>query len=120
MTMSLVLPAAPRLERLRAAPRKPGEASFFFYDAHFKNDAVKILPGEYFVLEQKFPIVDRMLHEPAVQRLIPRGITFRWSADPTSRGAQAYSPAAICIPAGAPSRTRRSPATSSELTGSSK
>jgi chemotaxis protein CheD len=44
-------PTAPpsRLERLRAQPRQPGEASFFFYDAHFKNDAVKILPGEYFV-----------------------------------------------------------------------
>ncbi len=43
--------AAPpsRLEQLKAAPRGPGEASFFFYDAHFKNDAVKILPGEYFV-----------------------------------------------------------------------
>ncbi|MBK7616626.1 MAG: chemoreceptor glutamine deamidase CheD [Vitreoscilla sp.] len=38
-----------RLERLKNQPRKPGEASFFFYDAHFKNDAVKILPGEYFV-----------------------------------------------------------------------
>jgi chemotaxis protein CheD len=38
-----------RLDRLKAEPRKPGEASFFFYDAHFKNDAVKILPGEYFV-----------------------------------------------------------------------
>ena len=38
-----------RLERLKAETRKPGEASFFFYDAHFKNDAVKILPGEYFV-----------------------------------------------------------------------
>jgi chemotaxis protein CheD len=38
-----------RLERLKAEPRKPGEASFFYYDAHFRNDAVKILPGEYFV-----------------------------------------------------------------------
>ena len=38
-----------RLDKLKAAPRKPGEASFFFYDAHFKNEAVKILPGEYFV-----------------------------------------------------------------------
>jgi hypothetical protein len=28
-----------------AAP--PGEASFFFYDAHFRNEAVKVLPGEY-------------------------------------------------------------------------
>ena len=57
MTMSLVLPAAPRLERLRAAPRKPGEASFFFYDAHFKNDAVKILPGEYFVFNEDLLIM---------------------------------------------------------------
>ena len=38
-----------RLERLKAAPRKPGEASFFFYDAHFRNEAVKVLPGEYYV-----------------------------------------------------------------------
>ena len=53
MTMALAsrTPHRPpsRLERLKSAPRKPGEASFFFYDAHFKNDAVKILPGEYFV-----------------------------------------------------------------------
>jgi chemotaxis protein CheD len=51
--MALVSPPAPpptsRLEQLKAQPRKPGEASFFFYDAHFRNDAVKILPGEYFV-----------------------------------------------------------------------
>ena len=40
---------AGRLDRLKAEPRKPGEASFFFYDAFFKNDAVKILPCEYFV-----------------------------------------------------------------------
>jgi chemotaxis protein CheD len=38
-----------RLERLKAAARKPGEASFFFYDAYFKNDAVKVLPGEFYV-----------------------------------------------------------------------
>ncbi|CAN7454935.1 chemoreceptor glutamine deamidase CheD [Rhizobacter sp. LjRoot28] len=47
--LSTTSPPPSRLERLKAAPRKPGEASFFFYDAHFKNDAVKILPGEYFV-----------------------------------------------------------------------
>jgi chemotaxis protein CheD len=38
-----------RLEKLKAAPRKPGEASFFYYDAHFHNEAVKVLPGEYYV-----------------------------------------------------------------------
>lgn len=41
-----------RLERLKAAPRKNGEASFFFWDAHFRNDAVKVLPGEYFVHDE--------------------------------------------------------------------
>lgn len=38
-----------RLDRMKAQSRKPGEASFFFYDAHFKNEAVKVLPGEYYV-----------------------------------------------------------------------
>jgi chemotaxis protein CheD len=48
-----VRPAPPnRLERLKTQPRKAGEASFFFYDAHFKNDAVKVLPGEFFVADE--------------------------------------------------------------------
>ncbi len=42
-------PQVTRLDALKAKPRKPGEASFFFYDAFFKNDAVKISPCEYFV-----------------------------------------------------------------------
>ncbi|MBL8350470.1 MAG: chemoreceptor glutamine deamidase CheD [Burkholderiaceae bacterium] len=41
-----------RLDRLKTQARKPGEASFFFWDAHFRNDAVKVLPGEYFVHDQ--------------------------------------------------------------------
>jgi chemotaxis protein CheD len=41
-----------RLERLKAQVRKPGQASFFFWDAHFKNDAVKVLPGEFFVHDE--------------------------------------------------------------------
>ena len=41
-----------QLERLKAAPRRPGEASFFFYDAHFRNVAVKVLPGEFFVHDE--------------------------------------------------------------------
>ncbi|MBK6471753.1 MAG: chemoreceptor glutamine deamidase CheD [Betaproteobacteria bacterium] len=46
-------PAPPsRLDRLKAQPRKAGEASFFFFDAHFKNDAVKVLPGEFFVADE--------------------------------------------------------------------
>ena len=50
--------AAPsRLERLKTAPRKPGEASFFFFEAHFKSDAVKVLPGEYFVHDEDLLIM---------------------------------------------------------------
>ena len=41
--------APSRLERLKAQPRKPGEASFFWYETQFKSEAVKVLPGEYFV-----------------------------------------------------------------------
>jgi chemotaxis protein CheD len=60
MALAPTLPAAPlraaapttRLERLKAAPRRAGEASFFFYDAHFRNDAVKVLPGEFFVHDE--------------------------------------------------------------------
>ena len=47
-----VLGGSARLDRLKATPRKPGEASFFFWDAHFRNDAVKVLPGEYFVHDE--------------------------------------------------------------------
>lgn len=38
-----------RVDQLKAQPRKPGEASFFYADHHFQYDAVKVLPGEYFV-----------------------------------------------------------------------
>jgi chemotaxis protein CheD len=50
--------AAPsRLNTLKSQARKPGEASFFFYDAFFKNEAVKILPGEYFVYHEDILIM---------------------------------------------------------------
>lgn len=45
------------LEKLRAERRKPHEASFFFYDAHFRREAVKVLPGEYFVYDQDILIM---------------------------------------------------------------
>jgi chemotaxis protein CheD len=46
-----------RLERLKARPRKPGEASFFWYETQFRNDAVKVLPGEYFVYNEDILIM---------------------------------------------------------------
>ncbi len=51
--------AAPTLslEQLKAQPRKPGEASFFFFDHQFQYNAVKVLPGEYFVAREQLAIM---------------------------------------------------------------
>jgi chemotaxis protein CheD len=46
-----------RLARLKSRPSRPHEASFFFYDAHFKSEAVKILPGEFFVFSEDLLIM---------------------------------------------------------------
>lgn len=46
-----------RIEQLKAQPRKPGEASFFYADHHFQYDAVKVLPGEYFVSSEELVIM---------------------------------------------------------------
>ena len=46
-----------RVAQLKAQARKPGEASFFYYDPNFQFDAVKVLPGEYFVSEENLLIV---------------------------------------------------------------
>ncbi|MBI5721196.1 MAG: chemoreceptor glutamine deamidase CheD [Burkholderiales bacterium] len=40
------------MERLRSRQRKHGEASFFYWDAHFGKEAVKVLPGEFFVYDE--------------------------------------------------------------------
>jgi preprotein translocase subunit SecD len=47
-------------------------------------------PGEYMVPETAFPRVDSLLNIPAVARQVPRGLTLRWSAQPTSVGVEAY------------------------------
>jgi chemotaxis protein CheD len=46
-----------RVDQLKAQPRKPGEASFFYNDHHFQYDAVKVLPGEYFVSQDDVVIM---------------------------------------------------------------
>ena len=40
------------LEQLKARPVAPGQAAFFFFDNHFQHNAVKVLPGEYFVTNE--------------------------------------------------------------------
>jgi chemotaxis protein CheD len=47
--MSTTVNNSARLAWLKAQPRQPGEASFFWYESQFKNEAVKVLPGEYYV-----------------------------------------------------------------------
>lgn len=54
---SSALGGSARLDQLRAQAREPGEASFFFYDAHFASETVKVLPGEYFVANEDLPIM---------------------------------------------------------------
>ena len=49
--------APSRLDQLKRRPRKPGEASFFWYEPQFNNDAVKVLPGEYFVYNEDILIM---------------------------------------------------------------
>ena len=46
-----------RVDQLKAQARKPGEASFFYADHHFQYDAVKVLPGEYFVSTEELVIM---------------------------------------------------------------
>lgn len=45
------------LPDLKASHRKPGEASFFYLDHHFQHNAVKVLPGEYFVADENMVIM---------------------------------------------------------------
>ncbi len=49
---------APRemLDELKRRPSKPGEASFYYFDYHFQFNAVKVLPGEYYVTDQNMLI----------------------------------------------------------------
>jgi preprotein translocase subunit SecD len=46
------------------------------------------VPGEYQVPETAFPRVDSLISIPQVARQLPRGLTLRWSAAPTSVGVQ--------------------------------
>lgn len=49
--------APSRVDQLKAQARNPGEATFFYRDHHFQYDAVKVLPGEYFVSAEDLVIM---------------------------------------------------------------
>ena len=46
-----------RLDRLKSHPRTPGEASFFWYETQLQSEAVKVMPGEYFVDDEDLLIM---------------------------------------------------------------
>ena len=45
------------LEELKSRPARPGQASFFYFDHHFQYNAVKVLPGEYYVSNENLVIM---------------------------------------------------------------
>ena len=51
------LGAMSRVDQLKAQARNPGEATFFYRDHHFQYDAVKVLPGEYFVSNEDLVVM---------------------------------------------------------------
>ena len=54
---STVAPVASSLEALKRRPKVAGQASFFYFDPHFQYNAVKVLPGEYFVSNEDLVIM---------------------------------------------------------------
>ena len=56
-TPSVGAPPESSLGALKARPKIPGQASFFYFDPHFQYNAVKVLPGEYFVSNENLVIM---------------------------------------------------------------
>lgn len=50
-------PPQSSLEALKMRPKVAGQASFFYFDPHFQYNAVKVLPGEYFVSNENLVIM---------------------------------------------------------------
>ncbi len=46
-----------RLARLKAQPRRPGVASFFWFEPQFGCEAVKVLPGEHYVSDEEILVM---------------------------------------------------------------
>ncbi len=51
---------------------------------------LQAMPGEYAVKEAAYKRVDSLLHIPEVRRLWPRGVDFRWAAQPVSAGVEQF------------------------------
>ncbi|WP_051603311.1 chemoreceptor glutamine deamidase CheD [Simplicispira psychrophila] len=56
-TSSASAPPESSLQALKERPKVAGQASFFYFDPHFHYNAVKVLPGEYFVSNENLVIM---------------------------------------------------------------
>lgn len=54
---NVAAPPESSLEDLKKRPKIAGQASFFYFDPHFQYNAVKVLPGEYFVSNENLVIM---------------------------------------------------------------
>ena len=54
---SSMVPVVSSLEALKKRPKVAGQAGFFYFDPHFQYNAVKVLPGEYFVSNEDLVIM---------------------------------------------------------------
>ena len=61
---------------------QPGPLSSLLYQGS--------LPGEFLVPEEQVPVAESLVARPEVQRLVPRGLEFRWGTEVESRGARSY------------------------------
>jgi preprotein translocase subunit SecD len=50
------------------------------------------VPGEFLVPEESQARVDSLIHLPAAERVMPRGLELIWGAQPQSAGGRAYRP----------------------------
>jgi preprotein translocase subunit SecD len=64
---------------------QPGPLSALLYTCPTRQT-----PGEYCVPEEQRVLVDSLLKRPDVQRYMPRGLEYRWAAEPESFGARLY------------------------------
>jgi preprotein translocase subunit SecD len=64
------------------SPGQPGPLSSYLYNG--------TIPGEFLVPEEDYPRVDSLIHHPAVELAVPRGLELVWAMEPTSQGARSY------------------------------
>src|SRR5213594_2769874 len=48
------------------------------------------IPGEFLLAEEQVPVAESLLVRPDVERLVPRGIEFKWGAEVLSRAGRSY------------------------------